>query len=175
MVFSFMLHSFHEETLLKERTEKLKFYHDTLYLGFTALDSATNSECSRKYSSGWWYPYALHMNLDTKYIKESCTHHPFSGTNLNGVFDYLNPNLTTRRIMFCEKEDVNQCVMPKYHDSMICNFGKCLIGWNYRNIHTFKLKTTQMWLGKKTTNSIKNNDDYTDNIESSDFYSYRVQ
>ena len=44
--FVFTLPSYYEESLLKERTETVKFYHDTLYLGFTALDNATNCECS---------------------------------------------------------------------------------------------------------------------------------
>merc|ERR1712038_854055 len=99
--FIFILPSFYEESLKIERTWKQKIYQDTLYLGFTALDNVTNYECSRKYNSGWWYPHALEYDYGSYSTKESCTHHPLTGTNLNGVFDDLNPNQTTRTIAFC--------------------------------------------------------------------------
>ena len=148
--FILMLPSFHEATLLKERTEKLKFYHDTLYLGFTALDNATNSECSREYNSGWWYPHALHYDWDSDSLKEYCTHRPFNGTNLNGVFDVLNPNKTTRTIAFCQFEDVNACIKPTYKTwEYLGRENSDISGWNYNNMTTYKLKATTMWLRKK--------------------------
>ena len=150
-----MLPLFNEESLLfkflKDRTA-LKLYHHTLYLGFTALDNATNSECSREYSSGWWYPYALHFDYGNQSVKEFCTHHPFNGTNLNGVCDVLHPNQTTRTIAFCQMNDVSDCIKPKYgkygHD--IIDGYDIIDGWVYNNMTTYKLKTTRMWLRQKT-------------------------
>ena len=142
--FIFILPSFYEEGLKKERTEKTKLYHDNLYLGFTALDNVTNYECSREYHSGWWYPHALEYVSGS--TKESCTHHPSYSTNLNGVFDDLNPNQTTRTIVLCQKEDLHQCVVPKHgYDNPL------IIGWKYSHIETLKLKSTKMWLGYKGT------------------------
>ena len=131
-----------------ERTEKVKFYHDNLYSGFTALDNVTNYQCSREYDSGWWYPHALKVDDDGLSIKESCTHHPLNGTNLNGVFDRLNSNQTTRTIVFCQKEDLNQCVVPNYMNEDPFD---AVIGWKYNYIETMKLKSTRMWLGHKGT------------------------
>ena len=146
--FLFMLPSFHEATLLKERTKKPKFYHDTLYLGFTALDNATNSDCSREYNSGWWYPYAMNYDLYSRSLKEFCTHHPFNGTNLNGMFDALNPNQTTRTIAYCQNGDVNDCITPQYETFEVNSKEyKWIIGWNYNHMTTYKLQTTTMWLG----------------------------
>ena len=151
--FIFMLPLFNEESLLfkflKDRTA-LKLYHHTLYLGFTALDNATNSECSREYSSGWWYPYALHFDYGNQSVKEFCTHHPFNGTNLNGVCDVLHPNQTTRTIAFCQMNDVNDCVTPKYKRVEGNHKAYTLVdGWSYNNVTTYKLKNTKMWLGRK--------------------------
>ena len=128
-----------------------KFYHDTLYLGFTALDNSTNSECSREYNSGWWYPHALQYDYYSESKKEFCTHHPFNGTNLNGVLDVLNPNQTTRTIAFCQMNDVNDCIKPKYGKYKFAsgNEHDIIDGWNYNNVTTYKLKSTRMWLGKK--------------------------
>ena len=148
--FIFMLPAFYEESQRKERTETFKLYHDTLYLGFTALDNATNSECSREYHSGWWYAHALHFNLDSGSKKEYCTHHPFNGTNLNGVFDVLNPNQTTRTIAFCQMNDVNDCIKPKYQTwEYDGEEYSDISGWDYNNMTTYKLRETRMWLGKK--------------------------
>jgi hypothetical protein len=150
--FLFVLPSFYEEGLKKERTEEWKEYHDNLYLGFTALDNVTNYECSRKYNSGWWYPNALKFDSYDYSIKESCTYHPLNGTNLNGVFDDLNPNQTTRTIAFCSRNDVKECIKPKYNKQTCCSNGKCgdcVIGWEYTNIKTFKLRSTKMWLKRK--------------------------
>ena len=151
--FIFILPSFYEEGLKKERTEKWKRYHDNLYLGFTALDNVTNYECSREYNSGWWYPHALKQVGGS--VKESCTHHPLNGTNLNGVFDDLNPNQTTRTIAFCSRNDVKECIKPKKDRD------NDIIGWEYSNIKTFKLRATKMWLGRKTGNN-----DYGDAVDS---------
>ena len=153
--FLFMLPYFHEESLLINTDEirnKPKFYHDNLFLGFTALDNATNSECSREYSSGWWYPRALYYDWERRVTKEFCTYHPFNGTNLNGVLDVLSPNQTTRTIAFCQMNDVNDCVKPKYKKVEHPNGDEDVImdGWNYNNVTTYKLKTTRMWIGKKT-------------------------
>ena len=143
--FIFMLPSFYEERLLKERTEAPKYYHDTTYLGFTALDNAANADCSREYHSGWWYPYALHFDIYSKATRELCTYHPFNGTNLNGVFDVLNPNQTTRTIAFCPMDNVNDCIKPKYETFE--ENSEEYTGWNYNHMTTYKLKTTAMWLG----------------------------
>ena len=143
--FIFILPSFYEEGLKKERKE-FKYYHDNLYLGFTALDNVTNYECSREYHSGWWYPHALKYDWHSRSVKESCTHHPLNGTNLNGVFDRLNPNQTTRTIVFCQKEELNQCVVPKHIND---DPSRDVIGWKYNHIETLKLKSTKMWLGHK--------------------------
>merc|ERR1712020_845949 len=123
--FVFILPSIYEEGLKKERTEEYKRYHDNLYLGFTALDNVTNYECSREYHSGWWYPHALKYDYDSYSTKESCTHHPLNGTNLNGVFDDLNPNQTTRTIAFCSRNDVKECIKPKGSNAFY--------GWEYSN------------------------------------------
>ena len=149
--FIFILPSFYEEGLKKERTNEWKLYHDNLYLGFTALDNVTNYECSREYHSGWWYPHALD-NKATMASKESCTHHPSNSTNLNGVFDDLNPNQTTRTIAFCQMNDVNDCVKPKYKKITFDNGNDYFIidGWNYSNVITYKLKTTRKWIAKRT-------------------------
>ena len=152
--FLFLPPYFHEESLLKDELfiNKPKFYHDNLYLGFTASDNATNSECSREYKSGWWYPYALHYDWNSLVVKDFCTHHPFNGTDLNGVFDVLNPNQTTRTIAFCQMNDVNDCVKPKYKKVEHPNGDEDVImdGWNYNNVTTYKLKTTRMWIAKRT-------------------------
>ena len=157
--FMFILPSYYEERLLKERNEKQKFYHDTLYLGFTALDNATNPECSREYNSGWWYPYALQYDFNSASKKEFCTHHPFNGTNLNGVFDVSNPDKTTRTIALCQMNDVDDCIKPKYR--AFENNGKeyftAVDGWIYHNITTYKLRATRMWLGKKMEDYSANN------------------
>ena len=128
-----------------------KFYHDTLYLGFTALDNSTNSECSREYSSGWWYTHAVYHYYESRVQKEFCTYHPFNGTNLNGVFDALSPNQTTRTIAFCQMNDVNDCLKLKYKRVQYSSGNEYAIvdGWNYNNITTYKLKTTRMWIGKR--------------------------
>ena len=138
--FIFILPSFYEEGLKKERTEEYKDYHDNLYLGFTALDNVTNYECSREYNSGWWYPHALRRVSGS--TKESCTHHPSYSTNLNGVFDDLNPNQTTRTIAFCSRNDVKECIKVDEWDE-----------WEYSNLKTFKLRATKMWLGRKIGNN----------------------
>jgi len=143
--FMFILPSFYEVSLKKERTEKNNHYHHNLYLGFTALDNVTNYQCSRReYHSGWCYPHALKYDGYSK--KESCTHHPLNGTNLNGVFDRLNSNQTTRTIAFCGKNDVKECIKSKYHDfyNYLCDWddAKCVIGWEYENIKTLKLRST---------------------------------
>ena len=141
--FIFILPAFHEEGLKRER-QKLKLYHDNLYLGFTALDNVTNYQCSREYNSGWWYPHALRAIYDSGWpVKESCTHHPLNGTNLNGVFNDLNPNQTTRTIGFCSMNDVKECIKPKKD-------GWVIIGWESSNTKTLKLRSTKMWLGRKT-------------------------
>ena len=140
--FIFILPSFYEEGLKKERTE-FKLYHDNLYLGFTALDNVTSYECSREYHSGWWYPHALNYDFDSDLIKESCTHRPLNGTNLNGVFDDLNPNQTTRTIAFCSMNDVRECIKPKKDKD------GWIIGWEYSNIKTFRLRNTKMWIKRK--------------------------
>merc|ERR1712020_503911 len=82
--FIFILPSFYEEGLKTERTGETKYYHDNLYLGFTALDNVTNYHCSRESHSGWWYPHVLKWDDDSSSTKESCTHHPSYATNLNG-------------------------------------------------------------------------------------------
>ena len=140
--FIFILPSFYEEGLKKERTDKYKLYHDNLYLGFTALDNVTNYECSREYHSGWWYPHALEY-LGNDGTKESCTNHPLNSTNLNGVFDDLNPNQTTRTIVFCGLHNVKECIKPKK------NKNGYVTGWEYSNIKTLKLRSTQMWLKRR--------------------------
>ena len=145
--FMFILPSFYKEGLKKERTEKYKFYHDNLYLGFTALDNVTNYECSREYHSGWWYPHALKFDRDSFSTKESCTHHPLNGTNLNGVFDDLNSNQTTRTIAFCGMNDVKECIKPRYH--VYPSGVRDINGWEYSNIKTLRLRSTQMWLTRK--------------------------
>ena len=146
----------HDESLLKAITHNFnpqnpKFYHDNLYLGFTAMDNAANSDCSREYSSGWWYPHALYYDWERGIKKEFCTYHPFNGTNLNGVFD-LNPNQTTRTIAFCQMNDVNDCMRPNHKKIKFASGNEYFIldGWNYNNVITYKLKTTRMWIGKKT-------------------------
>merc|ERR1711997_624932 len=74
--FIFILPSFYEEGLKKERKQH-KWYHDNLYLGFTALNNVTNYECSREYHSGWWYPHAMKwVGGLSGSVKESCSHHP---------------------------------------------------------------------------------------------------
>ena len=152
--FLFLPPYFHEESLLKDELfiNKPKFYHDNLYLGFTSSDNATDSECSREYNSGWWYPYALHYDWNNLVVKDFCTHHPFNGTDLNGVFDVLNPNQTTRTIAFCQMNDVNDCVKPKYKKITFDSGNEYVIidGWNYSNVITYKLKTTRMWIAKRT-------------------------
>ena len=84
--FVFMLPSFYVERRLKERNETFKLYHDTMYLGFSALDNEANYECSREYNSGWWYPHALQYDRDTFLTMEFCSYHPSNATNFNGVF-----------------------------------------------------------------------------------------
>ena len=79
---------------------------------------------------------------------ESCTYHPLNGTNLNGVFDDLNPNQITRTIAFCQKEDLNQCIVPEYGDWPKNDY---VTGWKYNYIETMKLKSTKMWLGHRGT------------------------
>ena len=118
------------------------------FTAFTALDDVTNYQCSREYHSGWWYPHALEWD-GLSSPKESCTHHPLNGTNLNGVFDDLNPNQTTRTIAFCSMNNVMECIKPKYNRRRPCGSVNCISGWEYSNIKTFKLRSTKMWLGRK--------------------------
>ena len=96
---------------------------------------------------GWCYSYSLLYDFERETKKESCTYHPLTATNLDGVFDYLNSNQTTRTIVLCRMNNVEECIKPKYHEQ---NCGKsCIIGWEYKNITTLKLRTTKMWLRKK--------------------------
>ena len=157
--FIFMLPSVYEERPLHRSTKVHKWYHDHLYLGFTALDNATNYECSREYNSGWWYPYALQYDWDSASKKEFCTHHPFNGTNLNGVCDVLNPNQTTRTIAFCQMNDIDDCIKSKYKTAEVNGkeYFTAIDGWNYHNITTYKLRATRMWLGKKMEDYSANN------------------
>merc|ERR1712062_581964 len=113
------------------------------------LDNVTNYQCSREYHSGWWYPHALEYvhpsakdGISSRTHQESCTHHPLNGTNLNGVFDDLNPNQTTRTIVFCTMNDIKECMKPTKKSRLIS-------GWEYSNITTFRLRTTSMWLKRK--------------------------
>ena len=46
-----------------------------------------------------------------------------------------------------------ECIKPKYYEKSGCNrneitkkFEPCVIGWEYENIKTLKLRSTRMWL-----------------------------
>ena len=141
--FVFTIPSYFEGSL-EDRIEKRKqnkLYHDNLYLSFKTLDNLLNYDCSRKFRSGWWFPYRIKY----KYVetvnfitysewREECS---YNGTNLNGYFDE-DEKKNKRMIGFCMKNNIHDCVISQGW-----------VGWEYKNMKCIKLRTTKIWLGRR--------------------------
>ena len=128
------------ETKKKERRER-NYYQNLLFSGFKTLDMSKNYDCSRKYKSGWWYPYGLKYEFRAGGIKEKCQYdetNPF--TNLNGVY---HPDIKNnqRQIVLCNKPNVEDCFIHT-RDKL----DNIIDGYTLNHTTTIKLTETSMWL-----------------------------
>ena len=99
-----------------------------------------NYDCSRKYKSGWWYPYGLKYDYRASTMKEKCQYdetNPF--TNLNGVY---HPDIKNnqRQIVLCTKPNVEDCFIYTRRKNGLIK------GFTLKFTATIKLTETSMWL-----------------------------
>lgn len=103
---------------LKEKTKerkRYKWYHDNFYLAFTTLDQEINYDCSRKFQSGWWFPYSMYNGCAPKCnapLKEYCSYDPGNETNLNGVYAQ-DITKNQRQIAFCTMNKIERTSRDK--------------------------------------------------------------
>jgi hypothetical protein len=150
--FVFARPSYYEGSLEDRKRDRnqVRSYYDHLYLSFKTLDNLLNNDCSRKFRSGWWFPYSIKLDngkwsgigINGNGINGPCSYNEEFGTNLNGYFDQDVIN-NKRMIGFCKKDNIHDCISPTKNDRGYIK------GWKYKNMKSIKLRTTKMWLGRR--------------------------